>query len=63
MEWISVKDRLPEIGEHVLVFANDIVSSWVEIAWMDKSDWHTSSDYEWPCLVDFWMPLPESPKD
>ena len=62
MEWIKTKDKYPDEMEHVLVFANDIVSSWIEIAYMEDGEWHTPEDYHWPCLVDAWMKLPEPPK-
>lgn len=62
MEWISVKDRLPEEGERVLTCKNGII----EIhkydsrrnGWVDERDWFWSM-----AMVAHWMPLPEPPKE
>ena len=69
MKWISVKDRLPEIGKDVLIC--DINHLGVPIAvgkyspdpnW---SDWETDADF-WQGTGDLevthWMPLPELPE-
>jgi hypothetical protein len=47
-EWISVEDRLPEEGEHILVCYSD---GWI-------CDQYTPFDDG----VTHWMPLPEPPK-
>lgn len=58
MEWISVEDRLPEIGERVLAFDNEYG---VQIMWLNQRE-------KWEMPVRFadsathWMPLPEPPK-
>lgn len=67
MVWISVNDRLPEIGEHVLVThrtSQDYDSLQVmEAARLDEDQYEIwggfaiLADY-----VDYWMPLPEPPK-
>jgi hypothetical protein len=65
-QWISVKDRLPKIGEWVLINGPEVCqrvaspsSSWDwEFAW--ATDHH--SFYE-PTCVTHWMPLPEAPKE
>lgn len=70
MEWISVKDRLPEEGELVLT---------ITIARPDFPEYrldytiivtHSDNPYFWACrltdecnTVTHWMPLPEPPKD
>lgn len=52
MNWISVKDRLPEDEEtHVLVYREN---GWIEI-W-PRRYFHTFR-------VTHWMPLPEPPKE
>lgn len=63
-QWISVKDRLPEQGKNVLVFAlspaiktKEIVIDRLEdgenkLVWMYTHGWYT---------VTHWMPLPEPP--
>jgi len=64
MEWISVKDRLPnKKGRAYLVFIGDYSNSQdaVEVAWFDGK--LEINDY--PELEDgitHWMPLPEPPK-
>lgn len=59
MEWISVKDHLPNNGGHYLV-----VADWmgvIEKAEFDgKSNWYIHNHM---FDVTHWMPLPELPKD
>ena len=68
MEWISVKDRLPNIGQKVLLLTNNTVQE--EIYMFDMSDiddWNTCQFWsrddvdnnnilDWE---DYWQPLPE----
>ena len=69
-EWISVKDRLPEIGVEVLICdvscSNGYRDIWSlerdevydDIGWNDKNgDWYYLDD------VTHWMPLPKPPKE
>lgn len=60
-EWISVKDRLPEEGECVIVYdtREDYIGMWEfsGVAWYND-------DYN-PLGIDevtHWMPLPDAPK-
>ena len=62
-EWISVKDRLPEKGEEVLVF--DTRENWTGFAWLRPDETWTSLGFDFPFdlgEVTHWMPLPQSPK-
>jgi len=59
MEWISIKDKLPEINEEVLVMDRDFMDfayynsegQWIDREFIDLDD------------VTHWMPLPEPPKE
>jgi hypothetical protein len=60
-EWISVKDRSPELGERVLIF------EWngnIQIGLIRKKipAWFSDS-YRRVLGVSYWMPLPEPPKE
>ena len=68
MEWISVKDRMPKIGERVLVydtFWRDVYILCLmqnvndgNIRWYNRdTGWYVGDD------VTHWMPLPEPPKE
>ena len=67
MEWISVKDHLPEEGKVVLRYGNNIEKYEVDyIVTFDERE----PSYIWAgVLVDdylkvtHWMPLPEPPKE
>jgi len=58
MEWISVKDRLPEIGVEVLIYEPGCL---IQINFRDDDDY-------WDCdgvvsRITHWMPLPKPPKE
>ena len=58
-QWISVKDRLPEEGQDVLVFDEGTISVKSLSSYTHK--WHP---YEngFDCEPSHWMPLPAAPK-
>ena len=64
-EWISVKDRLPEMYESVLIHCGNCTS----IAWRTSGNnggWHWSSRMSYPeemVDTDYWMPLPNPPDE
>lgn len=68
-EWISVKERLPEIGKNVLVcFGNgDMAVAFLFDTDEDLTLWRAVTDEGWTCDCDAeptnWMPLPEPPKE
>lgn len=53
--WISVKDRLPEEKEHVLIWIKDLC---IIIDWIVNGKWVVSDE-----IVTHWMPLPEPPTE
>ena len=55
--WISVKDRLPEIGAKCLVYADGKMTVAKHIA---HNEWITGIFFPVPT---HWMPLPEPPKE
>ena len=65
MEWISIKDRLPELGEHVLVFCNIygiFIASYEDIGAGKK--WGNWRDFNGNLGIlppTHWMPLPTPP--
>jgi hypothetical protein len=66
MEWISVKDRLPEIGQSIIFFCVDHIRAGKYYAtFSDNSD---LGFYDLCCNYDFdnvthWMPIPQFPKE
>lgn len=65
-EWISVKDRLPDTFDDVLVYSNDCI---ISIAWRETEKrkngivgWHWNSYCKRLGYVTHWMPLPEPPE-
>lgn len=68
-QWISVKDRLPEYDQFVLLWHPDckrqFVGFRVDSGIMDPLFWwHLELDMHEPeRIITHWMPLPEAPKD
>ena len=70
-EWISVKDRLPDlISCNVGTAYSEAVIAWTSgrkamIAVWDGIDWIAPFDYweAWGEEITHWMPLPEPPKE
>ena len=69
-QWISVKDRLPENGEHVLIWyeyyrygSYNRMYTTYEIAYQYNGHWTGAGDsLGQKARVFAWMPLPEPPK-
>ena len=70
-EWISVKDRTPNVGEYVLVadwyagVNHGMAKAYYNSLWfIDKDSLDVWGDYTVDLGFDptHWMPLPESPK-
>lgn len=68
MKWISVKDRLPEEGESVLVYDGNLPLSGkphYEVAsyrTFKNGSMFVSPPYSLQGII-YWMPLPEPPKE
>lgn len=67
-EWICVKDRLPEIGQWVLVFdaadERGYMSVWTREEDEDGDCWSDGQGWWQPLAeVTHWMPLPEPPAE
>lgn len=71
MEWISVKDRLPEDEQRVIAYCQKVKKYFVGFAershYSDKVHWwHEGAKgglYSATSKVTHWMPLPEPPKE
>lgn len=66
-KWISVEERLPEIGEEVIVY---IPGAGCQVMWLNQPDQETADikwvmEHGWWCAVDevtHWMQLPPPPE-
>jgi len=63
MKWISVKDRLPENEDVVLIYAGD---EYQDVAMFSNSDFYEfdweHDGWEHESEVTHWMPLPVPPE-
>ncbi len=59
-EWISIKDRLPEPGERVLLSDGTFVA---EGYILFTGKWMRNGIWVLPMHPTHWMPLPEPPKE
>jgi hypothetical protein len=64
--WISVKDRLPEVGISVLLIVAVADGGFVTSGWLSPQLQVFECAYGrvyWPEQITNWMPLPEPPKE
>ena len=64
-EWVSVEDRLPEVGQEVLVYWRNTSqkAEHFELTHYDGDHWFLLDNTERPWIVVVaWMPLPAPPK-
>ena len=64
MGWISVKDRLPNVMENVLVYWKNTSQGkeYYEITYYNGDYWFTLDRKPWIEVI-AWMPLPEPPTE
>ena len=66
LQWISVKERLPEIGEWVLINGPEVCQR-IEppsASWKAEYAWNTDHEsFYYPKDITHWMPLPKPPKE
>jgi len=63
LTWNSVKDRLPEEKENVLVFIRVGKASWMNVMYLLNGTWHEPMGRTCIFPVTHWMPLHEPPKE
>ena len=63
-EWISVKDRLPEVGGYVVCIAkrNPFSRFMPMVAKLEKNGWVNPITEQYISEVTHWMPMPQPPK-
>ena len=62
-DWIPVSERLPEIGENVLVATEDCV--YVDLQHHDGEVWCDAvhgEESNWNDIIIYWLPIPPLPK-
>lgn len=71
-EWISVKDKLPNMHRRVLVKSDSYLVAGREPRSKYNEDWGFEGDWIWTIvndswcdshMVTHWMPIPDAPKD
>lgn len=71
MTWVSVKEKLPNIGESVIVYQfEDKINNGLYVAWIEKLGIENKPvwQYSWccgcycPAEITHWMPLPDAPE-
>lgn len=69
MEWISVKDAMPGIGERVLGYGRAECGTCCEDKMVRECRRHYKNqcfefgEYDCPFNITHWMPLPEPPRE
>lgn len=62
MEWISVKDKLPEPGKKVLGYRPSMYYKFVQTVYYAGRAWENGYDLSGNFVITHWMPLPEPPE-
>lgn len=63
-EWVSVDDRLPEVGGYVVCIAkrNPFSRFMPMVARIEKNGWANPITDQYISEVTYWMPIPQPPK-
>ena len=59
MEWIAIKDQLPQEGKVVLLCDQ---GGYMTVAWLELGRFYFESMVWFPHEFTHWMPLPKPPK-
>ena len=64
LKWISVKDRLPEVGGYVVCIAkrNPFSRFMPIVARIEKNGWVNPITEQYISEITHWMPMPRPPK-
>lgn len=66
-QWVSVKDRLPEVQKEVLIYLPEYdsieMAALFEIPSLNLKEWTQNEDAYMLNEVSHWMPLPEPPEE
>lgn len=66
-QWVSVKDRLPEVQKEVLIYLPEYdsveIAALFEIPSLNLKEWTQNEDAYMLNEVSHWMPLPEPPDE
>lgn len=63
MNWISVKDSLPDTNMDVLAFDGEYVIQNVSFSYDHFEDWNSIPCSDFPECITHWMPLPDKPTE
>ncbi|UBX27930.1 DUF551 domain-containing protein [Arsenophonus apicola] len=67
MEWIKCEERLPLVDELVLICKRCNDDFEIEVGWRENENstfiYHCNKDEKLTFEPDYWMPLPEPPKE
>ena len=65
MEWISVKDRLPEEQQYIIFYINDnglFLEDRIATGIYEDGQFCDDHGFNWGLETTHWMPLPKPPK-
>lgn len=67
IQWISVKDRLPEEGEKVLIYTKTDITTFglytKNYGFGKREGFECGDGFMWMNTSSHWMPLPEPPEE